>query len=151
MTRRKTSLTRIGIFTLNTFSGPRYRKYTSGYHGNLQGSIKKSFLKQRPLLKPPRYFVREVSSQLERTLRALCSPSSGDTPLSAAAPLGVSSLSDPTRGVSPPLTLAAWLSEEQSEDVEDMRDLPSRRSRTWRNSPFLTAASSLLWPANVWR
>lgn len=60
----------------------------------------------------------------------------------------VSSSSDLT-GVSPPLALVVWLSEEEFEDVEDMRDLASRPSRTCRKSPLLMTSSLLLCPWTV--
>lgn len=53
-----------------------------------------------------------------------------------------SSLSDPTTGVSSPVTFMVWLSEDEFEDVEEMRDLASRLSRTCRKSPLLMASSS---------
>lgn len=43
---------------------------------------------------------------------------------------------------SPPLALLLWLSEEELEDVEDMRDLASRPSRTCPKSPLRVTSSS---------
>ncbi|KAG7229630.1 hypothetical protein INR49_012674, partial [Caranx melampygus] len=54
----------------------------------------------------------------------------------------VSSSSDPTKGVFPPLALVVWLSEEEFEDVEDFRDLASRPSRTCRKKLKKTSKAS---------
>lgn len=50
---------------------------------------------------------------------------------------------------SPSSALGVWLSEEEFEEVEDMRDLASRPSRTWRKSPWLMTSSFLLCPWTV--
>ena len=73
---------------------------------------------------------------------------SGGAALRLTVLVCVSSSSDLTTGVSPPLALV-WLSSEEFEDVEDMRDLASRPSRTCRKSPLLMTSSLLLFAWTV--
>lgn len=62
-----------------------------------------------------------------------------------SVPVCVPSSADLTAGASPSLA-SVWLSKEQLEDVDDMRDFASRPSRTCRKSPLAMASSFLLCP-----
>lgn len=70
----------------------------------------------------------------------------GEVSISKSLSACTSSSSDWTTGDSPPSLLAFWLSEDEVEEVEDTRDIPSQLLWMHRCSPRLTMPSWLLIP-----